>query len=134
LQEHLRTSAKAAPGRLARLIADLDADSFDAREKASEELGKLGQVAEPALRGILEGKPSLEVRRRAEQLLARLGGNETTPDSLRIIRAVEALELLGTPLARRVLADLARGEAETPLTREANATLKRLAKRTASAP
>ena len=53
---------------MARLIADLDSDVFDVREKAAKEW-KLGAAAEPALRKALEGRPSAEVRRRVEGLL-----------------------------------------------------------------
>jgi hypothetical protein len=50
------------------------------------------------------------------------------------IRAVEALEYIGNPEARRLLAQLAAGPPATHLTQEAQASLGRLARRTAPVP
>src|SRR5207245_2615513 len=66
LQERLRQGTDNSK-RIAQLIADLDSNAFEMREKAMHELAKL--PAEPALRKVLAGNPSLEVRRRIEQLL-----------------------------------------------------------------
>jgi WD40 repeat protein len=134
LQERLRTCTRGVSVRLASLIGALDDDRFPVRQKAVEELEGFSHVAEPALRGALEGKPSLEVRRRAEQLLRKLREKEPGPDSLRILRAVEALEHLGTPSARQVLAELAREEVPTLLSWGAKAALRRLAGRTGAVP
>ena len=51
------------------------------------------------------------------------------PEQLRPLRAVEALEQMGASAAREVLEALARGAPEAQITREAKATLARLAKR-----
>ena len=50
-------------------------------------------------------------------------------EDLRALRAVEVLEKVGTPEARQVLEDLARGDPAAALTREARASLDRLGKR-----
>jgi hypothetical protein len=68
------------------------------------------------------------VRRRATRLLEQIG-REITPGQLRSLRAVEVLERLGTPEARTALEDLARGTPEARQTREAKASLDRLAGR-----
>ena len=47
---------------------------------------------------------------------------------LRALRAVEVLEYIGTTEAKKLLMALAQGAAEARLTREAKASLKRLAK------
>jgi WD40 repeat protein len=122
------------PGRLARLITNLDRDQFAVRDQATRELEGLGELAEAALRKLLAAKPPLEVRRRAEGLLEKLRGPLPFGDRLRSLRAVEALEHVGTKQARQVLIRLAGGGPEARLTREAKAALQRLARRTAGKP
>jgi WD40 repeat protein len=125
----LRKQLQPAAGqRIARLIGDLDGESFAVREKARMELEKLGESAEPALRNVLAKKPTLEVRLRAERLLERLQGNILSEESLQALRAIELLERIGTPEARQVLEGLAKGEAGAQLTEEAQASLERLAR------
>src|SRR5262249_11641409 len=46
--------------KVENLIADLDDNKFEVREKASEELAKMGPVVEPALRKALELSTSAE--------------------------------------------------------------------------
>jgi hypothetical protein len=115
--------------RLARLVAALDADDFAIREQATTELEGLGELAGPALRQALEGKPSPEARRRARRLLEALD-RSPSGEALRGLRVVEALEQAGTPRARRALEALAKGALQARLTREAAASRRRLAGRT----
>jgi RNA polymerase sigma factor (sigma-70 family) len=126
LEKHVRAVAAVAPECLARLIADLDSDRFAQREKATRELQELGELAEAALRKLRDGKPSLEVGRRAEDLLAKLRGPLPPGERLRHLRAVEVLEHIGTQPAQEVLQALARGAAGARLTREAKGALERL--------
>ncbi len=115
--------------KITRLIADLDSGRFEARSKAEAELEKLEELAEPALRRTLEEKsPSLELRRRIERLLQRLHGPITSAEQLRLLRAVEVLEHLGTS-GVQPLRKLANGAPEARLTRESKAALARLARR-----
>jgi hypothetical protein len=72
------------------------------------------------------GRPSVEVRRRMTDLLKKVAAATPTPEEVRAIRLVEALEQAGTAAARRLLADLAGGAAAARLTREAQAALQRL--------
>jgi WD40 repeat protein len=132
LQKRLRPVPDPGPDaakRLTKLVADLDNDDFAVREKATEEIAKLGQSAAPELRKALEGKPSPELRQRVEHLLEKLGGPLDDPETLREIRAVEALEQAGTPEARRVLEAVGKGAESARLTAEAKAALARLAAR-----
>jgi RNA polymerase sigma factor (sigma-70 family) len=115
--------------RLSRLIAELDSDQFAVRQKAMKELQQSGEQAESALREALQGKLTLEARRRVEELLDKVKPLADSPEGLRSLRAVEVLEHIGTPEAREVLQTLANGASEARLTREAKASLKRLAKR-----
>jgi hypothetical protein len=55
-----------------KLIQQLDSDGFTDREAAAKELDRLDQLALPHLNKALEGKPSLEVRRRLESLIATI--------------------------------------------------------------
>jgi WD40 repeat protein len=113
---------------IARLIALLDDDDFAVREEASRELRRLGAKCRPALVRALAKEPVPEVRRRAEQLLDKLGDPDPAWEMLRPLRALEVLEHLGTPEARAVLERLAQGKPDAQLTREARAILERLAK------
>ena len=107
-----------------RLIARLDSDRFTERQQADRELEALGDFAEPALHRLVNDPPSMEARRRAEGLLRKL---VDSPPRLCSRRAVEVLEYIGTAEARRVLQALSQGAPEAELTREAKASLQRLA-------
>jgi WD40 repeat protein len=115
---------------LAQLVADLDADSFEKKEAAGAELNRQGRLAEPALRRVLQGKPSADLRLRAEALLKGMG-NRLPPAALQAVRALEILEIIATPEARKVIESLAKQAADTPIAEEAKATLQRLARREA---
>ena len=104
---------------MAGLLSDLDSRSFPTRERAMRRLSALGRFAEPALRRTMTERPALEVRARAEILLSRLEGAGRSGEELQALRAVEVLEMMGTPAARQVLEGLARGAADCELTREA---------------
>jgi hypothetical protein len=109
------------------LIKDLDDDRFSVRDKASRELAELGHFAEPSLKKVLDRQPSLETRKRVEELLRKLEEAGPSPEELRVLRAVEVLEMIGTPEAKGVLESLAKGAEEAELTRQAQASLRRLA-------
>jgi WD40 repeat protein len=114
----------------ARLIAALDDDSFDIRQAAHKRLAAMGKGAEAALNKALAGKPSAEAKRAIEDLLEKLkdkGAAEAPPpDLVRGMRAVEVLEVIGTPEARKVLEALAKGGADAPLAAAAREALARL--------
>lgn len=130
LRARLRPVPVAEPGRVARLLAELNSDSFAARQRAHAELEALGEAARPELVKAAGAPPSAEVGRQLRQLLRRLETQRTAPsgEPLRALRAVEALEHAGTPEARELLAKLAAGAPEARLTREAKASLDRLAR------
>jgi hypothetical protein len=117
--------------RIARLIADLDADKFATREKAFAELEKLGVRAEPALRQTLKGEVSVEVRRRIQSLLGRLGTSQEEPPSSELIRlrVIEALEANGSKEAAQILSELSEETTNARLAQEAKASLERLSRR-----
>jgi hypothetical protein len=106
----------------------LEEGSYAEREKATEELKKLGAPVEAALRDVLAGKPSLELRRRAENLLARPSALDKDPEQLRARRAVVVLEYIGTREALHILQSLSDGAAAARLTHDARAAVDRLSK------
>jgi WD40 repeat protein len=132
LKERLKPAAP-PDARIRRLVADLDSDRFAVRESASKELRQLGVRAEPLLLQVLRAKPSPELRRRVEDLLAA-GADHLDPEALRQSRAVQVLERVATREAQEVLKGLARGAPEAPLTQQAAGTLQRLAGRLAAVP
>jgi hypothetical protein len=112
--------------RIDRLIAELDSDTLATREEASKGLLALGEVAVPALSRAVEGMRSAEVRRRANAVLAQLKPATLSAETLRLARAIEVLEHIGTADAIALLRRLAGGARGTPLTEEALAALGRL--------
>ncbi|HBI43128.1 MAG TPA: hypothetical protein DDY78_09780 [Planctomycetales bacterium] len=116
-----------SPERLARLIAGLDADDFQAREGASAELAKLGTSAEAALRTAMNGDPSAEAGHRLDDLLKKLTNAEQT-HRIRLSRAIAVLENAKAPESRQALEELAKGPAEAPTTIAAKAAVARLAR------
>jgi hypothetical protein len=112
--------------RLRQLIADLESDTFLVRERATEVLGKLGDEAAPAMRRALADKPALETRKRLENLLQRVEKKVLSPDELRIVRAMDALERQGTRETGDLLKTLAAGAPAALSTTEACSALKLL--------
>ncbi len=128
LEGHLQRLPQADARRAARLVLDLDSNRFADRQKATDELEKLGGQARGALKKFLAGQPSLEARRRAEDLLEKINFPITSPDQLRVIRSVEVLEKIGNAEAKRLLGTLAEGTPGAELTEEATAALTRLSR------
>jgi RNA polymerase sigma factor (sigma-70 family) len=125
----LRPVSLVEPKQIAPLLADLDSTDFGVREKATAELEELGESGAPALNKALEGKPSLEVRRRVEAVLQKLRKESPGPERLREMRALEVLEQVGGTEGRQLLRSLAEGAPEAHLTQEARGALERLERR-----
>jgi dipeptidyl aminopeptidase/acylaminoacyl peptidase len=128
LGSQLQPAAKTDAAQLTRLIADLDSNQFAVRQKAAEELEKLGELAEPVLEKALASNSSPEAKRRAGPLLEKLRAPITAGPKLQTLRTIEVLEHIGTPEAQEVLQTLAKGAPEALITREAKASLDRLRK------
>ncbi len=122
LGEKLKPIIVVDADRFAQLLHKLDSDRFAEREEAMQELKKLGEAAEPALRKAIAAKPPLETRRRLQQLLDERSGDER----LRTLRAIEVLERIGDKKSRDLLKRLSQGAAGAWLTEEARTTLRRL--------
>ncbi len=82
--------------RIAALVAQLGDKEFASRDAASKELLAHLDDARPALKAaIADTSTSAEAKTRAAKLLSQVPPN--TPDRLRVLRAVEAVELTATP-------------------------------------
>lgn len=133
LKDRLRPATALDARQVQRLIADLDSPEFAVREAAAKKLTSFGEQAEPALRQALEGKPSLEARKRLEVLHAgaeQAGrGVVRSAELLRTLRAIRVLEHIGDQEARQVLQKLAAGDPAARSTRQAREALQRLERR-----
>jgi WD40 repeat protein len=111
---------------LAGRIADLASDEFATRVSAEQALAAVAELAQAELRRAYQQTRDLEQRQRLGRLLDGL--TTPSPHRLRQHRAVLALELRGTPQARRLLGELARGAPAAWLTGEAKDALRRLSR------
>ena len=126
-EKHLKPATPPERKSVDQLIDELSHERFAVRNNANAALEKLGDLAAPMLREALGRKElTLEARQRTEKLLKNLRGPVTSPERLRVIRAVEAVEYIGTPAARKLLEQLAQGAAEARVTVEAQEALRRL--------
>jgi WD40 repeat protein len=129
VKANIKPAAGVDDKRIEQLIADLESDKFQTRQKATKELEKLGELAEPALKKSLQTLKWLESKRRVEKLLDQIANDQTpSADVVRTLRAVQVLGNLGTPEAHTELERLAKGAPGDKLTRHVEATLKRLGK------
>jgi WD40 repeat protein len=124
LRDRLRPAEAPPPEQVRRWIKDLDSDDFATREAATRELEKRLDLVAPALRAALAAGPSGEAKRRLTPLVEAV--EAPWVGDVRPRRAVEVLERIGSPEARQALEALAAGAAEARLTREAQASLRRL--------
>ncbi len=113
------------PGRVTRLLADLDSGQFSKRKQASDELARLGEAVLDRLRKERMKDASLEKQRRIDELIAQIDRAMPGPEQLRAVRAAALLEQIGGKQARDLLAKLAEGDPEARLTREAKSSLER---------
>ena len=128
LKEHLKPAQETDTSAIAKLVAALDSEEFEKRDKAYQALATIGKPARDELLKALEKKPNLEVATRLQMLLdlAKTSPSQPTAESLREILAVEILETIGTPEARTVIEELSRGLNAARLTEEARAALQRI--------
>jgi WD40 repeat protein len=124
LGARLRPVPSPEVGQVPRLLHELDSPDFATRERAMQELEEIGEPARGQLEAACAGAASAEARRRAQMVLDKL--HPRSAERLREVRAVQVLEYVGTPPARRLLQRLARGAPGARLTQEAKAALERL--------
>jgi hypothetical protein len=126
VKKQLQPAAAPDAKQVARWIADLDAEQFQDREKATEELVHAGKSAEDAIRKALANKPTAEARQRLDFVLSKLGGTlGPSLEEVRASRVIELLEQIGTAEARLTLEGIAKG-ADSRMSGEAHSALDRL--------
>ena len=127
VKEKIKPTAHGDEKRIEQLINDLESDQFQVRQKATKELEKLGDLAEPALQKSLQTLKALEAKRRVEKLLGQIADDQTpSAQVLRNLRAVQVLGQIGNRAARTELERLAKGAPGDKLTRSAETALKRM--------
>src|SRR5262249_5345422 len=87
LQKLLLPVPAANAQRIDRLIGQLDDQRFQLRQEAASELERLGELASPKLRQVLEVRSAPEVRRRAEVLLDLADAHALSVEGMRTLRA-----------------------------------------------
>jgi RNA polymerase sigma factor (sigma-70 family) len=124
LQDRLRPATPLDAARVQRLIGQLSSDVFAQRDQAFRELQPLGKRLAPFLHKVIANGPSLELKRRAEALLAA----NPTPEVIRGIRGIAVLEHIGSRAALDLLKTLARGDSSARETWEAERAVERVSR------
>ncbi len=119
-----------ADPKLNALMNDLDSDEFAVREEATRKLRAYGARAEGTLRRTLAQAPSVELRRRIENIMAEMSPPllqlPLSGERLRGVRAIEVLERAGNTAARQLLLLWTEQTDDVQLAVEARMALERL--------
>ncbi|MGF1581703.1 MAG: WD40 repeat domain-containing protein [Gemmataceae bacterium] len=130
--EQLKVKKRISQKQIDTLVKQLGSERFTVRDRASQRLLVLDFVAEEALIAVVKDPPSLETSLRARKILqgireARKRSPIPLPkEILRGVRAVEVLERIGNREAAVLLGRLSKGLPPTMVTREAQASLRRV--------
>ena len=123
LKERLKPE-RIDPKTIEAWIKDLSAEEFAVRERATANLTKQGESIAPLLRKALSATTDAEGRHRLTTLLRQT--ERPSPADLRVRRALDALEHVGTPDAHEHLKALSRGSAGCVRTVQAAEALSRI--------
>ena len=138
LEQKLKLAARPASHdarRIPQLIADLDSRSYQTRQRAHAALERLGSRAGPAVAKALKTAATEELRLRLRSLLDAIRTNPVADGkTLQLLRAVWALERIGTARARAALAGLAADKDMPVLAAEATSALARLGEKATTVP
>jgi hypothetical protein len=122
---------KSDEARVRKLIESLDAESFDEREAAMDELVKMGAGVVEAVRRAGLGAGNDEVRYRCRVILKKLGSELVSGGAgaaARLSRAIRVLERAGSKEARELLTEIADRKIAGDLAPDARAALARMPK------
>ncbi len=126
LKDNLKPVAVVDQKAIAKHIGELGSEIFEARKRAFAALQDIGDQAVPALEERLKQPKSLEESMAIEKLLQ--AAETCTSEQLQMLRAIQALEYIGTAGAKSVLQKMASGAAGSRITADAKASLERLGK------
>jgi WD40 repeat protein len=124
LRQQLPPVAAVSESRLDELVTSLDDARPGVRAKALADLRRVADQAPAWLAARAAAATSPEARRQLRQLLEKMDG--PSPDLAVRLRALEAMERIGTPAARALVAEWAAGAPAARFTREAAAALARM--------
>src|SRR5262249_34353448 len=82
----LKPAAPVDAQQVERWIADLESEKYAVRREVAANLVKAGEQVVPALQQVLTTQPTIETRKRVEELLDRFTGGTLTTDQLRLSR------------------------------------------------
>jgi WD40 repeat protein len=124
LEKYLMPAPGPDRAAIRKLIAQLDDDNLDTREGAEGKLKTLGSPAKRQLEEIVgNDKASAEQCRRARRLLEAIKvpamDDERLPEEVAKLRALQVLEWIDSPRARKHLKALGEGDPDVALTRYA---------------
>ncbi len=111
-----------------KLIRELNADDFDIRDSATDQLVKLGSQVIELLQEANRAAVNDEVRFRTNVILKKLGGVGGMNRSARLSRVVRILERAATAEARATLSEIAEGKLAPEVASDAKAALARMPK------
>jgi hypothetical protein len=120
------------PRQVQSWIDDLSKNHFPTRMQAATQLTRMGELAAPVLRQALTRPLALESKRRVETLLESIDSPTGEAVPLGTLRALEALELIGTPQACQLMAELSKTYPAEAQRQEAYRSLERLKQRLAT--
>jgi hypothetical protein len=123
------TEPNVDPERIAKLVADLDDDHFEVRERATTALQQIGPRALPHIKQtVTDESVSTEHRLRLTRLIATMEAalRRFSGEPVRRLRAIGVLERIGTRPAGELLAELASGPPTARETLDAQSALVRL--------
>lgn len=124
-----RFGAPPDPKRVPQLIAELDNDDFKTRQRASQELERLGQAAEGPLKEAMKKNPSADKRKWLEDLLAKIQPTTAAAHELRLLRIIDVLEHIPTTESRELLQTIGDGGYGPAFAAPAKEALDRAAKK-----
>jgi WD40 repeat protein len=120
------------PERVRQLFKDLNSENYAVRAVAMKRLHEYGRWMEGRLQASLKSPPSLEAKRRSEQLLKEMnatGALSLQQERLRMHRLMLILEQVADMQALQLFRSLAEKAPEEDLQEEARASLQRLTRR-----